>query len=741
MIPLPTNIIPYWFFPWNTDSWPGFSAYIYHKEIFVIDAVRQMFPWKVFSFELLKQGIWPLWNPYNFAGQPLLANFQTSIFYPPSWFFLFLPQIIAWSAYILIQPVLLGIFSFLFFKKIFHKITPALISSTGLVFCAFFSIHYFWGVSTHPLIWLPLALYLIELFNEKKFSNLKFIFLLSIVFCLMILGGYPQSSVFSLGMTLVYFLFRCGKRGLLSLALALLLATGICSAQLLPTYELYKLSPREGSDSLEIVNNSFVSLKHLVMVISPDYFGSPATNNYSGGTDYSGVNSYFGIALLPLALYAMRNLGKNKKILFWSAVSVSGLLMSLPNFISHLPSVLKIPIIGSGAPWYYLLFFQIGMIVLAGYGWLELSVKEKREKSFIILLISVSIVIGLLTIIGLNSSVSLNNTLKIVIVFAAFAASYLLFPKKAGISAAVLTLVFGLYFWQRVMPFGEMKYFYPPHPLISFLQQYSKVDRFWGPSNAQIPSDLGALYHISQLEGYDSLWPKRYGELVAGAQDGKFHPTINRAEVFVSQDDTFNRRRLLNLLGVKYFIDKSDNPNGDSGHNFLKYPSDSYKLVKQWKVVSVYENLNSFPRAFLVSDYIVVNGQKTIEKVYDPTVNLRNTAVLNIDPKIKNITGGSAEIEHYDTLQVNVRTKSDGPSILILSDNFFPGWNVYVNSKKSKLMNADYSLRAVVVPQGVNEVSFKYEPESFNIGLKISAISLMLLCLIFLLSLRKNGSR
>src|SRR5215510_12785569 len=55
----------------------------------------QFYPWREYAFDVLRHGQLPLWNPYNGAGAPLLANYQSALLYPPNWFGLILP--LAWS--------------------------------------------------------------------------------------------------------------------------------------------------------------------------------------------------------------------------------------------------------------------------------------------------------------------------------------------------------------------------------------------------------------------------------------------------------------------------------------------------------------------------------------------------------------------------------------------------------------------------------------------------------------------
>ncbi len=57
----------------------------------------QFYPWREFAFEQIAAGHLPAWNPLVGAGAPLLANYQTAVFYPPNWLHLLLPDAHAMS--------------------------------------------------------------------------------------------------------------------------------------------------------------------------------------------------------------------------------------------------------------------------------------------------------------------------------------------------------------------------------------------------------------------------------------------------------------------------------------------------------------------------------------------------------------------------------------------------------------------------------------------------------------------
>ena len=58
--------------------------------------------------------------------------------------------------------------------------------------------------------------------------------------------------------------------------------------------------------------------------------------------------------------------------------------------------------------------------------------------------------------------------------------------------------------------------------------------------------------------------------------------------------------------------------------------------------------------------------------------------------------------------------------MLVLTDNYYPGWKAYLNGEPMDLFAADYVFRAVLVPPGEHRVSFRYEPEPLKKGLWIS---------------------
>ena len=55
------------------------------------------------------------------------------------------------------------------------------------------------------------------------------------------------------------------------------------------------------------------------------------------------------------------------------------------------------------------------------------------------------------------------------------------------------------------------------------------------------------------------------------------------------------------------------------------------------------------------------------------------------------------------------------------------GWNAYIDGVEKPHFQANWVLRAMRVPSGKHTIEFKFEPEKYKIGEKISLVSNLLL--------------
>ncbi|PYS73459.1 MAG: hypothetical protein DMF69_04760 [Acidobacteria bacterium] len=80
--------------------------------------------------------------------------------------------------------------------------------------------------------------------------------------------------------------------------------------------------------------------------------------------------------------------------------------------------------------------------------------------------------------------------------------------------------------------------------------------------------------------------------------------------------------------------------------------------------------------------------------------------------------------------RIEIKTNSNGDSILVLSENYYPGWRVYVDDKAASLIKVNFGLRGVELTGGEHRVSFLYRPWSVMAGLIISLVTGLVLLLL-----------
>ena len=110
LLPIPSDTIIGLYHPFRDLYAKDYPRGIPFKNFLITDPVRQQYPWKELAINIEKNWELPIWNPYNFSGTPLLANFQSAVFYPLNILFFILPFSFSWSLFILLAPILAGIF-------------------------------------------------------------------------------------------------------------------------------------------------------------------------------------------------------------------------------------------------------------------------------------------------------------------------------------------------------------------------------------------------------------------------------------------------------------------------------------------------------------------------------------------------------------------------------------------------------------------------------------------------------
>ncbi len=104
-------------------------------------------------------------------------------------------------------------------------------------------------------------------------------------------------------------------------------------------------------------------------------------------------------------------------------------------------------------------------------------------------------------------------------------------------------------------------------------------------------------------------------------------------------------------------------------------------------------------------------------------------------------TTKSASWERPSQDRVNIKVEVDQPSLVVISEAWFPGWVVSIDAKIAPIVRANYAFLGVIVPPGHHTVSFSYQqPWYYTIGKDISVISMLFLFLFLAMEFKKRKS-
>jgi hypothetical protein len=363
------------------------------------DVFTYFYPYWAEATRAIRAGRLPLWNPYLFMGSPFLANSQVGVFYPLNWpLWLILPAYRSVHVTILLHLCLAAFNAYLWGRtslrlgRVGAWVAGAMFALGGYLGAQVEHVNQLQGLAWLPLI---LALYdrsqiptphLLRRHSRTAFAGL------AIVLALVFLAGHTQTAFVSLVGLATYGLgpplwavvrqreWRPLIRGALCLVVAAGLGVALAAVQLVPTWELSRLSVRAGGLPFnERVSFSLAPL-YLARALLPG-FGDPVPPEHIEHVAYVGV---VGLALVAFAV-ALRDVRRQARP-FLPLVSLVflGLFLSL-GFYNPLYLLLARFVPGFAhfrVPARWLALYALGMAALAGWGadglWLRRSRGVRR---------------------------------------------------------------------------------------------------------------------------------------------------------------------------------------------------------------------------------------------------------------------------------------------------------------------------------------------------------------------------
>jgi uncharacterized membrane protein YfhO len=94
------------------------------------------------------------------------------------------------------------------------------------------------------------------------------------------------------------------------------------------------------------------------------------------------------------------------------------------------------------------------------------------------------------------------------------------------------------------------------------------------------------------------------------------------------------------------------------------------------------------------------------------------------------------ELTDSDINSYRFRVHAPAPSVLVVSQNPYPGWKASVDGRPLSVFRANHVLTGVAIPEGDYSIEFVFDPASFKIGAVVSFVSVCVLAVMLIFGAR-----
>jgi len=732
----------------------------------------QFVPWWDFAWDTLLQGQIPLWNPWVGMGAPLVANYQSAIFYPPYWILLFVYALagLKWMSWSITLVVVFHlIWSGLGMARLLEELGLGKLAQSigGMAFslsgymvarAGFLSIN-------SAAAWFPWILFFsLRIVHKKKNA----FWMLSVVMALQLLAGHAQTTWYSILLGGIWILFlslsyseknnkiKKITQYISKYVTAGFLAAGISAIQLIPTIECLLQSHRLGEYGYaDAMTYSFWPWRFLTLFV-PNLFGNPATGNYWGYGNFWEDAVYIGLlpVLIALGTAVRVIIRKNKAqslqtttgnrdlVLFLSGIVLVSFMLALGDntflfkfLYRNVPTFELFQ-----APTRFSLWAEIALAMLAGIGVDQLTRPTGKRQYWIRLAAAgcVAVIGGSLLSRRLLSNVKTTYFIPFVLagILGLGTALMILFKpdneheKDLNLWSGLLILLVavdllvagwglnpgvGINFYD-VDRDGETvgRTFMPAD--LEYDLKFSKYFRFesfspetpWAEMHQDLLPNLSILQRIEMVNNFDPILPARF-------------------QIWITEYnklDDRNSHQMTDLMNIIEVVSETDG-------EIQRVDIEPMVVDSEVKVDDLIK--------------ISKDDQSTLDQIVDQSLDLTSSMILASSSTLVNANcqdkgDGKVWIAEKSPGYIKIKADLNNSSWLVWSEYWYPGWVAVLDGKqKIEVERANYIFQAVCVPGGEHFVEIIYRPGSFYLGVGITILSLVFMIAAVIIN-RKEGN-
>lgn len=727
----------------------------------------------------------PLWNPHIGAGRPFLADGQSAVFSPFSAPSYVLPFWKSLAVVALLKLFVAALGTFLLARALGQRFGGALLSGVVFAFGTYFVIWLAWPLSSVFAL-IPWSLAATERLVRKP--DRVAVAGLAVVIGLQFVGGHPESSFHLCWVTTAYFIFRAllirHRTGqplfppAVAFAGSMLAGAGLAALVLAPFVE-FVLHSGDLAHRQNLQPSSYPA-KYLGALFLHDYWGRPTQIDLRPFTVIRGWYAGAATLILAAAGLALRRRAEQLALVVFALFCLCLIVHIDPLF----SLVTSLPVFSAVHNERLAIYVLLCLALLAGWGLDELSggislpALGRRRLAAIaggaILCIPVvwMVLAGTLDLhqlwrglrvawgfehppaptFGVDPAGSVtgaivrDSALEMWLPLAGAALALVLarlrsrprMPPVAFVAAIVVLVAVDLFRanmgWNPAIRTSTAV---PPVTgAIRYLQS-ERPNRFVGIStdavSQPLPADFAMRFGLYDARAYDFPVEKRL--------DGLWRDSVaNGAILDFTQPEQYAGAtpaalRALDLLSVRDLV------LGRSQAAALHLRGPGLKVAYSGPDAVVYRNSRALPRVFAVgAQQTVSSTQAALAAVTAPRFDGRAAAITEHPlpglPRASAFArlggaraagegGASAHLISYTPQRVVIDASARRAALVVLTDDFYPGWTATVDGHAASVQRVDYLLRGVRIGPGRHTVVMRYQPVSWTLGWVISLLSVL----------------
>jgi hypothetical protein len=741
------------------------------------------FAFREFAAASLKagEGI-PLWNPFLHAGMPYVAAMHGDIFYPTFLLRLLMPTDVAMTWGFVIHVFLAGLFTFCFLRSMGIGFFGALLG--GLVYLMSGPVAGLVSPGHDGKLFvqtmLPLSLWMLGLGIRRGVPWSWGV--LAVAIGLGVLSPHPQLLQYMLlacGAFALWLAFgQLDGVGVerplafrrLGYALGSVLLGGLMGAvQYLPVRQYVDWSPRAGGKGWEHAVSYSMPPEELVSTYLPHFSG--LLDSYWGRNGIHFHSEYFGAAALVLAaaglLWADRRGGRSF-VWFWAGVFVVSLLWTLGGYTPFYRLVYAI-VPGTQffrAPSTMMFVPMFSVAVFAALG-AERLLGSRVSGRFVMGTLAAAGFVALLASSGGLSNLAmtlapqgreelvranegalmLGGWRSFLFVALAGAVWFLVTRRRVGltVSGILLAVVVAADFWSVLRHYWEFvpgaESVYSTDPAIDFIRQDDAHGRVYARQltykaawrDPFLEGDALMIHRVRHVAGYHGNELGRYQQL--SGLDQAHLPAIALPG-------------LRSMLNVRYIY--SDASPADRLERFGLdatiadvAPGARHVLGPvpnaAGSQVHLYRFDDEMSPAWVASRIVKAPDEAVLGTIYNRLFTsdvLRQVALFADDAPIDGADEVTSlpppspirtQVTRSSHGRINVRLDSPAPagSALVVSENYYPGWQATVGGRDVPTARVNYTLIGVQLPEGATEVDLAFASAPYRHGRTVTIIALV----------------